>query len=156
MKELLNVVLCIVFLFNVGGCEKDEPLECSGDSAEQVDAFYNEEFATMQCFLRNIGTTEKHVNLIIETQSDYEKYFDCTSTPPIVDFEKYSMLAGRFQHHQCARFDSQQVLLCNNKLYYKVGLREQDCQAITNVFYMVVIEKKHENTAVTFEVNFTN
>ena len=159
MKPLVNTVVSLLFLTNLGGCDKDEGIQtCQGDTAQQVQTYYNDEFRDIPCSLQNISASasDKVVNLVIKTQADYEKYFICSYQPPAVDFEKYFILAGRYRHHQCAVFDNQQVLLCNNKIVYRVAMLEQICAAFTNVYYFAVIDRQYENLPVVFDVKFSN
>jgi hypothetical protein len=121
-----------------------------------IETFYNDEFENITCSLQNINTDDQTVNLVIKTQADYEKYFICGTQLPAVDFDKYFIITGGYRHNNCAIFDSQQVQLCNNKIIYGVRMLEQDCHAITNVYYATVIEKKYENLAVEFDVKFAN
>ena len=155
IKTLLNTIVILLFLTHLGGCA-EEIQNCDGDNAQQLQTFYNDEFSNIPCSLQSIDNSDKEVNLIIKTQADYEKYFICSFQPPAVDFDKYFILAGRYRHHQCAVFDSQQTLLCENKLFYKVRMLPQDCQAITNVFYFAVIDRQHVNLPVVFDVKFMN
>jgi hypothetical protein len=157
MKTTLNLFVSLLLLANIGGCDDDAGIQnCEGDNAQQVQTYYNDEFRDIPCSLQNINTNDKVVNLVIKTQADYDKYFICSFKPPAVDFDKYFILAGRYHHHQCAVFDSQQTLICENKLYYKVRMLEQVCAAFTNVYYFAVIDRQHINLPVVFDVKFSN
>jgi hypothetical protein len=158
MKNIFNTLTILLLLTTLSSsCQKEDVIQnCEGDNAQQIETFYNDEFGSIPCSLQNISTDNKVVNLVIKTQADYEKYFTCSNQLPEVDFEKYLILAGRYRHHQCAIFDNQQVLLCDSKLFYKVRMLLQDCQAITNVYYVTVIEKEYENLPVEFDIKFTN
>lgn len=157
MKNIIGLtasLLLLTILTPMVSCQKEDL--CEGDEAKQVETFYASEFNAAYCGLQNIDNNKKAINLVIKTQEDYEEYFSCGLQTPEIDFEKYFILAGVYRHHQCARFDSQQVLICNSKIFYKVRMLEQDCQAFTNVFYMAVIEKKYSNLQVKFDVKFLN
>jgi hypothetical protein len=158
MKNLFRAY--IIFLISTtlsSSCEDQSAAQnCDSSNPQQIETFLNDEFANNPCSIQNISTEEKEVNLVIKTQADYEKYFICSFGLPVVDFDKYFILAGRYQHFQCAIFDNQQVLLCNNIIIYKVSMERQVCQAITNVFYSVVIERQFENLDIEFDVKFLN
>ncbi|MFD2036923.1 hypothetical protein ACFSKL_19115 [Belliella marina] len=139
----------------IGSCQNEINPDCEGDNAHQVESFYIDEFESASCGLQNIGGNEKETNLVITTQADFEKYFTC-SEQLTIDFDEYFILAGMYRHQQCAEFDSQQVLLCNNRIVYKVRMLEQICQAPIAVFYSTVIEKKHNALPVEFDVQFKN
>ena len=158
MKNLFNKTVCIsLVIVLIGGCREDEVIQnCEGDDAQQIETFYTAEFGNTPCSLQNINSADKVVNIVIKTQADYEKYFTCISQPPTVDFEKYFIIAGNYRHHQCALFKGQKVLLCNNKIIYRVFILKQICDSITDVFYVTVIEKKYENLPIEFDVKFIN
>ncbi len=151
--------MTILLLLSVlsGSCQEESMIQnCEGENGQRIDTFYNEELGNLPCSLQNINPDTKEVNLIIKTKADYEKYFTCSAELPTLDFEKYFILAGRYRHHQCAVFDRQQVLLCNNKLIYKVEMLELICAAFTDVYYFTVIERKYEGLQVVFDVGFKN
>lgn len=129
---------------------------CEGENGQRIETFYNQELEDLPCSLQNINPDTREVNLVIKTQGDYIKYFSCSAELPTLDFEKYFILAGRYRHQQCAVFDRQQVLLCNNKIIFKVEMIEQDCLDLTNVFYVTVIERKYEGLQGVFDVGFKN
>lgn len=138
-------------------CEKAEaPVNCENMNGNVIDSFENLLFEDMTCLIQNINPDQGTVNLEIKTQSDYENYFACSSPLPEIDFENYFILAGRYRHRQCAVFDSQQVLLCNNRIVYRVRMLEQICAAFTNVYYFTVLEKKYSNWPVEFDVKLIN
>ncbi|MFD2035734.1 hypothetical protein ACFSKL_13100 [Belliella marina] len=156
MKNILKMTPILLLLAALTcSCQNEINPDCEGDNAQQVELFYVDEFESTPCGLQNIEGNEKETNLVITTQADFEKFFTCSEQLHI-DFDKYFILAGMYRHHQCAVFDSQQVVLCNNRIVYKVGLLEQICAALTNVSYFVVIDKQYENLPVVFDVKFSN
>jgi len=158
MKTLKTITVSILLLTVLAtSCQNEVVTQnCVGDNVQLLQTFYSEEFATVPCSLQNIESTDKEVNLVISNQTDFEKYFTCTQLLPEIDFEKYFILAGRYKHNNCAVFDSQQVLICQNKIIYKVKLLEQDCKAITSVYYATVIEIKYNSIPVEFDIQFKN
>jgi hypothetical protein len=153
-----NIILTMTSLVLMAvSCQKEALIpNCEGDNVEYIVTFYTDEFRDTPCGLQNVSTDDKVVNLVIKTQADYEKYIACGLQRPAVDFEKYFILSGRYRHNNCALFNNQQVLICNNKIIYKVGLKEQDCHAITDVYYVTVIERKYANMSIEFDVEFIN
>lgn len=144
----------LFFLTSVtGSCQTEVDPDCDGDNVQQVESFYIDEFESTPCGLQNIEGNEKETHLVINTQADFEKYFTCAEQLAI-DFEEYFILAGMYRHHQCALLDSQQVSICNNKIVYKIRMREQICQAPSAVFYSIVIKKKYRALPVEFDVQF--
>jgi len=156
MKNIFRTMTILFFLTSVtGSCQTEVDPDCDGNNVQQIESFYIDEFESTPCGLQNIEGNEKETHLVITTQTDFEKYFTC-SEQMAIDFDKYFILAGMYRHHQCAAFDSQQVLMCNNRIIYKVRLLEQICAALTNVSYYVVIDRQYENLPVVFDVKFSN
>lgn len=152
-QRLAKSILC--FTFMATGCQNDGLTEnCEGDNAENVETFFSKEFADTPCGVPNFESTEKETHLLITSQAEFKKYFACPEQLPEIDFEKYLVLAGSYTHHQCAGFESQQVITCGNRIIYKVRLFERDCQAVTSVFYGTIIEKKYNSLPVSFDVKF--
>ncbi|MCV9388132.1 hypothetical protein [Reichenbachiella ulvae] len=158
MKTLKTITLSLLFLAVLTtGCENESLTQnCEGDNAEFPEVFYSEELASIPCGLQSVESDNKEVNLVITNQADLEKYFTCHEQLPEIDFNKYFILAGSYTHHQCALLDSQSVSICNGRIAYNVNLLEQDCQAITSVFYAIAIENKYNNLPVDFKIQFKN
>ncbi len=154
-NQCKTMPILILFTLLSGSCQEEAMiLNCEGENVQRIDTFYDDELENIPCSIQNINPDTKEVNLVIKTQADYEKYFTCSNELPVIDFEKYFILAGRYRHQQCAVFDRQQVLLCNNKLIYKVEMLELICASFTNVFYATVIEREYEGLSVVFDVGF--
>jgi hypothetical protein len=136
-------------------CQKEGIRQnCDGENAQNIETFYAEEFENIICRLQNIGNDQKEVKLVITNQADFEKYISCSGQLPVIDFDKYFILSGAYIHHQCAVLIGQQVSICNNRIVYDVKLLEQDCQAVTTVYYVAVIEKKYSTLPVEFVFSF--
>jgi hypothetical protein len=151
VSTMTNLLAALTFMVS---CQRDNL--CEGDDSQQVETFYEDELSATLCSLLNTDSPKKMVNLVITSQTDFEKYVGCGAQTPAIDFEKYFILTGMYRHHQCARFDNQQVLLCNSKIVYRVRILEQDCHAPTSVFYVAVVERKYDNLNVVFDVQFKN
>ena len=159
MKTLKNTsVITLLLILTATSCHHETVTQknCEGDNTTVLKTFYSEEFSSVPCNLQNIESGNKEVNLVITKQEDLEKYFTCHEQLPKIDFDAYFILAGRYTHNNCAVFASQQVLICNNRIIYKVRMLRQDCTAITSVFYATVIEKKYNTLPVDFDVQFKN
>ena len=129
---------------------------CEGDNGKYIETFYTDEYEDIPCSLQNIDAEIKEVNLIVTSQVDYERFFSCSSQLPLIDFDKYLILVGRYRNNNCAVLDSQQVLICDNRIIFRVRILEQDCHAFTNVFYVTVIEKRYNTLPVKFDVQLIN
>lgn len=157
MKKNILIPCMLLLALLTASCQKEGILQnCDGETVQNIETFYAEEFKNIPCGLQNIGNDKKEVNLVITNQADFEKYISCSGQLPVIDFDKYFILSGVYIHHQCAVFNGQQVSICNNKIIYSVRMLEQDCQAFTTVYYATVIEKKYRNLPIEFDVQFKN
>jgi len=151
-----NLKRCILLLIFIGSisvsCGEDVSQNCEGDTAQPIETFYEPEFEEVNCILQNTDPNEKEVHLIIKNQEGYETYFSCIEGLPAIDFDEYFILAGVYGHHQCAVFDNQSVVLCENRLIYRVRLQEKDCFALTDIHYFTVLSKGHENSKIKFDI----
>lgn len=149
---MIHIVSCVLLWLTIS-CQNETALQdCSGDNAQSLQTFYSDELTSIPCALQNIESNETEVKVVIVNQVDLEKYFTCAEQLPEIDFDKFIILAGRYRHQQCAVFESQQVLLCNNKILYRVRVLEQACAAFTSVYYYSVIGKVYENLPVVFDI----
>jgi hypothetical protein len=160
MTALQNFTPGVILLaLLITGCQTESiPQNCEErDDHPQLPTFYTEEFRGSSCWLqKNIESDKKQVDFVITNQADYEKHILCSGAPPVVDFEKYFILAGVYRHHQCALFHSQHVSICNNKIFFRVRMLEQICQAPMAVVYITALEKKYSNLDIEFDVRFKN
>jgi hypothetical protein len=157
-KRLFPLALAGALMLMSMGCGEELNTNCDGDNAQPIETFFDSDFDSAICQLnaQNIDQSEKETHLIIKTQNDFERYVNCTEDVPEIDFNEYFILAGMYRHHQCAVFDRQEVLLCNNRIVYEVELFEQICAALTNVSYFVVIDRQYENLPFVFNVKILN
>jgi hypothetical protein len=157
-NRLLPFALAGALMLMGMGCGEELNTNCDGDNAQPIETFFDSDFDSAICQLnaQNIDQSEKETHLIIKTQNDFERYVNCTEDVPEIDFNEYFILAGMYRHHQCTVFDRQEVLLCDNRIVYKVELLEQICAALTNVSYFVVIDRQYENLPFVFNVKILN
>lgn len=161
MKDLIQeqkilIPICLALIMLTFYSCKEEFKDCSGDNAQSIDTYYENDFETAFCQLQNIDISKEEIHLIIKSQTDFEKHVSCTEDLPKIDFDQYFVLAGIYRHHQCAAFDQQSVLLCGNNLIYRVRLLEQDCLAAIPVLYFTVIGKEFDDNEIEFDVEFSN
>jgi hypothetical protein len=156
-KHLKQCLLPMVAVLVLGmGCGEDVAQNCDGDNAQPIETFYESDFEEVNCQLQNTDANGKEVHLIIKNQDEYETYFSCIDGLPAIDFDDYIILAGVYSHHQCAIFDRQSLVICDNQLIYRVRLQEQDCFALTDIQYFTVLSKVHESNEIKFDVQFSN
>jgi hypothetical protein len=156
MKTKFKISFSILFLWIAIGCELSfDPENCTGENKVALEPINVEGLNFEGCGFLD-ATNEQEYRVIIKSKAEFEKYINCSTISSLVDFNKYFILAGSYNHRQCAILDNQQVSICNDILVYNVNLREQDCFATTRVNYLVVIKNKYINLPVKFEVEFLN
>ncbi len=148
------LLLIFIGLINVS-CGEDISQDCDGDNAQPIDTFYESDFEELNCQFQNLELNGKETQLIIKNQDEYENYFDCIEELPAIDFDEYFILAGVYSHHQCAILHSKSVVICDNRLIYRVRILEQICAALTSVPYFTVLNKTYVNMDIKFDVQFT-
>jgi len=134
------------------GCEDEVSVNCDGDRAQPVEQFYEDEYDVANCQFKNLEIKAGENNFVIKNQNDYEKFVTCNDDLPNIDFDKYFILAGVYQHHQCATLVNQQILNCNGKINFNVKIEETDCLVITEVTYLVVLERKYEKIPISYNI----
>jgi hypothetical protein len=156
-KAIMNFKSYFIHLFivvGIGGCETSmNPVNCTEENKVALEPINVEGFNPESC--RLVDTTkEQEYRIIIKSKTEFDKYINCSINAPDVDFNKYFILAGSYNHRQCATLDNQQISICSDALVYNVNLREQDCLAVTRVYYFAIVENKYSNLPVTFEIEF--
>jgi hypothetical protein len=144
----------LVIVVGIAGCENSmNPVNCIEENKVALEPIKVEGFNPESC--RLVDTTkEQEYRVIIKSKTEFDKYINCSINAPDVDFNKYFILAGSYNHRQCATLDNQQISICSDALVYNVNLREQDCLAVTRVYYFAIVENKYSNLPVTFEIEF--
>lgn len=110
------------------------------------------------CRLQNISNSQEvgsKVDLVIQSQAEYEKYVLCESALPAIDFSKKALLAGRYIAAHMDWVENQRVYQdCNGKLVFEVRLEKGGYTAVTEVFYFAGIPKVSNQTEVTFDISY--
>ncbi|MGI4867182.1 MAG: hypothetical protein ACRYFZ_24910 [Janthinobacterium lividum] len=89
---------------------------------------------------------------VINSQADLQALNHCI-TAPTIDFNRYTLLAGKTKTASCSSVDSQQITqTCATGYTYHVQLAAGLCQASTEVMYCVLVPKIPMGTAVVFDV----
>lgn len=100
-----NLGKCFLMIFGIWACSQNEPSQnCSEASLEEIETFYQGVFDTVACKIQDVSENNSVQSVIIKNTADYEKHISCGVAAPEIDFEKYIILAIRYQHHQCAVF----------------------------------------------------
>lgn len=150
-KNLFAALLVgVVFI----SCEPSfNPENCSGEDSLQIETFYNEEFQQFPCAIQLDDESFGIRNFIIKSQEEFENIMSCNAGSPLIDFNEYFVLAGRFRYKDSASLQSQSVIICDNRLVYNVEIQKSILNSITNTFYYLVISREYINYEIIFNVN---
>jgi hypothetical protein len=154
MKSLRFLSFFVVSL--LFSCEKDWLKDCVEGNVQHVDAENLRLESGRICILQNVDDGKKEVTVRIDNAEDFEKYLYCGLLEPSFepDFVESFILAGKFSHHQCAALERQSLFICNGKLVYQVNIDQHDCQALTTVYYGVLVPRDYMDLQVVFDVQF--
>jgi hypothetical protein len=151
-----SILLCPLFLFAFS-CEQ-EKIICTG---EAISISYEPMVADSlenDCRLQNIGDTREvgsQVNVLIQSQADYEKYMLCATSLPDIDFSQKTLLAGRYVASHMDQVKHQRVYQeCNGKVKFEVRLDKGGYTAVTDVFFFAVVPKISSQAEVIFDVSY--
>lgn len=136
--SFIFVLLTAAFLFQ--GCEDNS---CPDDENAGVESFPFLNVNTQYAWVQEVDPKNTTVNLVIETQQDYEKFIGTSSDikRPSIDFSQFVLLAGRTITPECAMVGSQAVLEKCGTYTFEVTLAPKDCHAFTTTNYFVIIYK---------------
>lgn len=154
MKPLSTILfLCGMIILTAFSCEKTEK-NCNEESQPvQIQDLVSLESNT-QYWLQNIDDEKEIVNLVINSQSDYEKYIACNATLPTIDFKNYTLLAGRMKTPSSDVVINQSVTKNCNNYTYNVIIGDGSLGVISTVHYFTILEKVYGN--VTFNIQYKN
>jgi hypothetical protein len=149
LRRTINILLlCLVSIIDFS-C-KDEPpyvYVCKNGLLEYKEV--NNLF-----FSENMTQTDTLITLVIRSQAQFEKYFSPGSNT--FDFEKNTLLAGRYLALNLDRVESQTVKsYCEyNVLFYDVQLTGRVIPAYSKVPFFALIPKIPDSTSVQFSVHY--
>jgi len=151
--ELYSIISISISLFCFN-CEKSDP-DCQGEPTPIPYESLLQHKQDEICILRNIDDSKKQIDLIIQTQDDYEKYVECSSTLPPINFSEMTLLAGRlktpYQDKVIKQSYSQD---CKNRYVFQVEIGLGVAAAPSNVFYFAIVPKITDVTNVIFDIKY--
>ena len=121
---------------------------------EEVRSIQTYEFVSdTDAYLQNIDQTQS-VNLVIKTQTDYDHYVitNPAISRPVIDFEKRTLLAGRFVDPNCGKLIKIEVSGNCSKYICVIVLDELDCDFDGIGDYYVLIDRT--NAEIVFETAY--
>ncbi|RZL04598.1 MAG: hypothetical protein EOO62_20895 [Hymenobacter sp.] len=103
------------------------------------------------CFATPVAGAQAQT-YVINSDVELQALNHC-NTSPVIDFSRYTLLAGKTKTASCSSVESQQVTqACATGYTYHVKLVAGLCQASTEVMYCVLVPKIPVGTAVAFDV----
>src|SRR5687768_8098767 len=120
MKKLVGNSLIILSLLAFD-CADDKAV-CSGQFTPiDFETFYYDETVDpphQLCNLQNIDENETEIEMVINSQSEFEEFVNCGSLNVSIDFNEKTVFAGALWTSQMSFVESQAVLKkCDEYLY---------------------------------------
>ena len=141
MKIIYKIqFLCGMIILTAFSCEKAEK-NCNEEPQTVQIQDLDSLGSNTQYWLQKIDDEKEIVNLVINSQSDYEKYVACNATLPTIDFKNYTLLAGRMKTPYADHIISQSVVNACNELKYTVTIGEGIATVASKVYYFAIISK---------------
>ncbi len=153
MKNVkLFLFLYGIIVIIISGCENNDG--CNEQPQQVVILHFGDTTGNTQYRLQNIDTEQETVNLVINSQTDYEKYVAGNGTLPVIDFNHYTFLAGRMKTSASGMVTDQYVTRKCYEYTYTVNIEEGNLGVVSAVYYFAVIEKA--NGKVIFDIHYVN
>ncbi len=155
MKPTIHLVFSICLALSFSGCDNDDQGCQDEPSAIPFETFVLAE--DQWCMLNAIDETKPQIDLIIQTQDDYEKYVECSSDLPSIDFSEKTLLAGRLKTPYQDKVITQTYTRdCKNRYVFHVEIGLGIAPATSNVFYFAIVPKTAIENNVIFDVEYRN
>jgi hypothetical protein len=151
-KNNLILFLCGIIGIVVFGCNNKE--HCDEESQNVKIQEFGDSTSGTQYWLQNIDNDMEIVNLVINSQFDYEKYVASNGTLPAIDFNNYTLLAGRIKTPSSDGVSSQSVTRSCDVYTYNVTIGGGNFGVVSTVYYFAVIEKV--DGKVIFNIQYKN
>ena len=142
--------------------DEDAPsFECTNDSQEVINTFYNDEITNSICRLNfqlidSTAKSKRGIGMIIKNKAVFEKYFTCRESSPPIDFDNYFVLAGYYGYTSPPKLKEKKIILCGNKLVFKMDLEAGIAAQPGSIFIMIAIERKYINKEILIDMRITN
>lgn len=150
MKIIFKIVfLCGMIVLAAFSCEKAEK-NCEEEPQTMQIQNLDRLGSDTQYWMQNIDDEKEIVNVVINSQSDYEKYVACNTTLPTIDFKNYTLLSGRMKTPYADHIISQSAVKACNELKYTVTIGEGIATVASKVYYFAIIPKT--NATISFNI----
>lgn len=144
MKNLTNSFIPLLLLVSLGINLDVQTPSCSyADPAIPVKVtelvMPNRHYA----WIKSEDDQSLEESMVINNQEEYTRYIATSSDRirPRINFERYTLLAGRFVHPSCGSILDQRVERTCDLYIYTVTLADGNCGAALNVNHFILIEK---------------
>ncbi|MCW5912390.1 MAG: hypothetical protein KIT62_15080 [Cyclobacteriaceae bacterium] len=144
-------LLMFCFLSMGASCENSVPCTSSGEyTAVNTLTFFD--MNTPYAWIQNVSDSESMVNLIIRDQQNYEEYVGIRSDTlrPAIDFNNYSLLAGRVKASYSDEIIHERVIDNCNGLLFEVRYGGGALQVITTINYFAIVPTGY--SSVSFDI----
>jgi len=156
MKTRICYLIPIIITLLGFSCEKND-LDCEGEPTQIPFEYLLAENSNETCVLKNIDDTEVQVNLIIQSQVDYEKYLECSDTLPSINFSEHTLLAGRLKAPNMDRVVKQTFSQdCTDRYLYYVEIGSGVATMPSDVYYFAIVPKIIDESTLRFEIKYVN
>jgi hypothetical protein len=152
MKSKLYSILSICISLLSFNCEKDET-ECEGEQTP-IPFELLEGKEDKLCVLKNIDDERPQVDLIIQTQDDYEKYIECSGILASINFSDKTLLAGRLKTSYEDKIIMQSYTQDCKRYVFHVEIGLGVAAAPSNVFYFAIVPKITDESKVMFDIQY--
>lgn len=155
MKTKLYSILSICIALSTFNCEKNDP-ECEGEPTPiPLESVVQKEGEL--CALKNIDDTRLQIDLIIQTEDEYEKYIECSNTLPSINFSDKTLLAGRLKTPYQDKIIKQSYSQdCKNRYLFHVEIGWGVAAAPSNVFYFAIVPKITDESKLMFDIQYVS
>lgn len=155
MNKLISMVL--VGFFCSWACTQNQIIDCTGELTQITFDSLLPDTTNQTCILKNINESEQIVNLIIQSQAEYENYVSCTDSLPFIDFSTKTLLAGRMKSPNEDKIIEQKITVdCNGNYLYSVDIGYGIATHPIDVYYYAIIPKIPSKEKMGFDIEYIN
>ncbi|WP_143961972.1 hypothetical protein [Litoribacter populi] len=147
MKTQLVLIALVSIVF--GSCSLGES-KCDEVFVSTVPLDY----LRRSCTLTEVDQESDEVLVVIRNQADLNRHIDCSSLTMNINFEESFLIAGRVRSYNCGYLTEQSTILDCGKLVHRVQIQSEDCPAVTDVPFLVVIPRTLLEYEVVLEAEF--
>jgi hypothetical protein len=145
------IMILLLLIFCGFSCSPDSVSDptCNETEIKAIPTYDFMPLNSGKAHLQNIDENSTFFNLMIGTQSDFEKYVVLNPDfSPTIDFTTQLLVAGRIIRPKCAEINVIEINGNCNEYACNVVIQDFDCDALTLLDYFILIDKT--NAEITF------